>query len=53
MILIVMQFQSIRELVQTTQGIESVMRDTPKLVVVGGEMRDFWFLIERPPLPKK
>jgi hypothetical protein len=33
MILIAMQFQSMRELVRATQGMERVIRDTPKPVV--------------------
>ena len=33
MILIAMQFQSVRELVWAAQGMERVMRDTPKPVV--------------------
>jgi len=58
MILIAMQFQSVRELVRVTQGMERVIRDTPKPVVkqsqvMGAKRRDFEFLIRRPPLPKK
>jgi len=58
MILIVMQFQSVRELVRAAQGMERVIRDTPKPVVeqsqaIEAKMRDFEFLTERPPLPKK
>jgi hypothetical protein len=58
MILIAMQFQSVRELLQATQGMERVIRDTPKPVVeqsqaTGAERRDFEFLTRRPPLPKK
>jgi len=33
MILIAMQFQSVRELVWVAQGMERVIRDTPKQVV--------------------
>jgi hypothetical protein len=58
MILIAMQFQSVRELVRATQGMERVIRDTPKLVVeqsqaTGAKRRDFEFLTGRPHLPKK
>jgi hypothetical protein len=58
MILIAMQFQSIRELVRASQGMERVIRDTPKPVVeqsqaTGAKRGDFEFLTGRPPLPKK
>jgi len=58
MILIAMQFQSVRELVRATQGMERVIRDAPKLVVeqsqvIGAKRRDFEFLTGRPPLSKK
>jgi hypothetical protein len=58
MILIAMQFQSVRELVWAAQGMERVIKDTPKLVVeqsqaMGAKRRDFEFLTRRPPLPKK
>jgi hypothetical protein len=58
MILIAMQFQSVRELLRATQGMERVIRDTPKPVVepsqvIGAKRRDFEFLTGRPPLPKK
>ena len=58
MILIAMQFQSVRELVRAAQGMERVIRDTLKPVVeqsqvIGAKRRDFEFLIGRPPLPKK
>jgi hypothetical protein len=58
MILIVMQFQSVRELVRAAQGMDMVIRDTPKLVVeqsqvIGAKRRDFEFFTGRPPLPKK
>jgi hypothetical protein len=33
MILIAMQFQSVRELVRAAQGMERVIKDTPKPVV--------------------
>jgi hypothetical protein len=57
MILIAMQFQSVRELVWATQGMERVIRDTPKPVVkqsqaIRAKRRDFEFLTRRP-LPKK
>jgi hypothetical protein len=50
MILIVMQFQSVRELVRAAQGMDMVIRDTPKLVVeqsqvIGAKRRDFEFLL--------
>ena len=58
MILIAMQFQSVQELVWAAQGMERVIRDTPKAVVeqsqvIGAKRRDFEFLTGRPPLPKK
>jgi len=58
MILIAMQFQSVRELVRVAQGMEGVIRDTPKLVVeqspaIGAKRGDFEYLTGRPPLPKK
>jgi hypothetical protein len=58
MILIAIQFQSVLELVQATQGMERVIRDTLKPVVeqsqvIGAKRRDFEFLTGRPPLPKK
>jgi hypothetical protein len=58
MILIAMQFQSMRELVRAAQGMERVIRDTPKPMVepsqiIGAKRRDFEFLTRRPPLPKK
>jgi hypothetical protein len=58
MILIAMQFQSVRELVRVAQGMERVIRDTPKPVVeqsqvIGVKRRDFEFLTGRPPFPKK
>jgi hypothetical protein len=58
MILIAMQFQSVRELVRAAQGMKRVIRDTPKQVVeqsqvIGAKRRDFEFLNGRPPLPKK
>jgi hypothetical protein len=57
MILIAMQFQSMRKLVRVVQGMERVIRDTPKLVVeqsqvTGAKRRDFEFLTGRPPIPK-
>ena len=47
-----------RGLVRAAQGMERVIRDTPKPVVeqsqaIEAKMRDFEFLTERPPLPKK
>jgi hypothetical protein len=58
MLLIAMQFQSVQELVRATQGMERVIRDTLKLVVVQSQAtrakrRDFEFLTRRPPLLKK
>jgi hypothetical protein len=58
MILIAMQFQSVRELVWAAQGMERVIRDTSKSVVeqsqaIGAKRRDFEFLTGRPPLPNK
>jgi hypothetical protein len=58
MILIAMQFQSVRELVRATQGMERVIRDTLKPVVeqsqvIRAKRRDFEFLTRRPPLLKK
>ena len=58
MILIAMQFQSVRELVRAAQGMERVIKDTPKPVVeqsqaMGAKRRDFEFITGRPPLPKK
>jgi hypothetical protein len=58
MILIAMQFQSVRELAWAAQGMERVIRDTLKPVVeqsqvIGAKRRDFEFFIGRPPLPKK
>ena len=58
MILIAMQFQSVRELVRAAQGMERVIRDTLKPVVeqsqvIGAKRRDFEFLTRRSPLPKK
>jgi hypothetical protein len=58
MILIAMLFQSVQELVRAAQGMERVIRDTPKPVVkqiqvIGAKRRDFEFLNGRPPLPKK
>jgi len=58
MILIAMQFQSIWELVRAAQGMERVIKDTPKPVVehsqaMGAKRRDFEFITGRPPLPKK
>jgi len=58
MILIAIQFESVRELVRVAQGMERVIRDTPKPVVeqsqvIGAKRRDFEFLTRRPPLPKK
>ena len=47
-----------REFVRAAQGMERVIRDTPKAVVeqsqaTGARRRDFKFLTRRPPLPKK
>jgi len=58
MILIAMQFQAVRELVRAAQGMERVIKDTPKPVVkqsqaMGAKRRDFEFIIGRPPLPNK
>jgi hypothetical protein len=58
MILIAMQFQSVRELIRAAQGMERVIKDTPKPVVeqsqaMGARRRDFEFLTGRPPLLKK
>jgi hypothetical protein len=46
MVLIAMQFQSIRELVRAAQGMERVIRDAPKLVLeqsqtIGAKRREF------------
>jgi len=48
----------VRELVWAAQGMERVMRDTPKPVVkqsqvIGAKRRDLKFLAWRPPLSKK
>jgi hypothetical protein len=58
MILIAMQFQSMRELVRVAQGMERVIRDTLKPVVkqsqvIGAKRRDFECFTGRPPLLKK
>ena len=58
MILIVMQIQSIQDLVGATQGMERVMRDIAKPVVEQGQTtgfkrRDLGFSSRRPPFPKK
>jgi hypothetical protein len=58
MILIAMQFQSVRELLRVAQGIDRVIRDASKPVVeqsqaTGAKRRDFRFLTGRPPLLKK
>jgi len=58
MILIAMQFQSVRELVWAPQGMERVIKNTPKPMVEQSQVtrdkrKDFEFFIERPPLPKK
>ena len=58
MILIAMQFQSMQELVRAAQGMERVIKDTPKSVgehsqAMGAKRRDFEFLTKRPPLSKK
>jgi hypothetical protein len=58
MILIAMQFQSVRELVRAAQGMERVISDTPKpgveqSQVIGAKRRDFELLTGRPPLLKK
>jgi len=47
-----------RELLRAAQGMERVIKDTPKPVVeqsqtMGAKRRDFKFLTRRPPLPKK
>ena len=39
MILIAMQFQYVRELVRAAQGMERVIRDTPKPVVEQSQLR--------------
>jgi len=58
MILIAMQFQSVRELIWAAQGMDRVIRDALKPLVeqgqaTGAKRRDFEFLTRRPPLPKK
>jgi len=58
MILIAMQFQSVRELVRAAQGIERVIRDTPKPVVeqsqvIGAKRRDFEFFNWETSSPKE
>ena len=58
MILMAMQFQSVRDLVRAAQGIERVMRDTAKPVIEQGQTtgfkrRDSGFSSGRPPFQKK
>jgi hypothetical protein len=58
LILVAMQFQSVRELVQAAQGMERVMNDTPRSTseqsqTMGFKRRDFISPIGRnPPLKK-
>ena len=58
LILVAMQFQSVRELVQATQGMERVMNDTPRSTseqsqTMGFKRRDFISPIGRNPHLKK